>query len=184
MQAEEAHLPDAFLVAGGWRRFPLGYDEAWGRMMRFHTLRRELWIPRTPDEVFEFFSDAGNLEEITPPILGFRTLTPSPIQMAAGTRIRYRLQLHGIPVKWTTEIRRWDPPCRFVDVQLSGPYRIWHHTHRFQAHNGGTRMTDVVRYRLPFGWLGRLVNAIKVRRDVERIFDYRNRRIDEIFAAR
>jgi ligand-binding SRPBCC domain-containing protein len=149
--------------------------------MKFHTLRREHWIPRTVDEVFAFFSNAGNLEEITPRFLGFRILTPGPIHMAAGTRIRYRLSLHGAPVKWTTEIRRWDPPRGFVDVQLSGPYELWHHTHRFEALNGGTRMTDVVRYRLPFGWIGRAMNALKVRRDVERIFDYRNQRIDEIF---
>jgi ligand-binding SRPBCC domain-containing protein len=98
-----------------------------------------------------------------------------------GTQIRYRLSLHGAPVSWTTEIRRWDPPRRFIDVQLSGPYRLWHHTHRFEAFDGGTRMSDVVRYRLPFGPLGRLVNALVVRRDVEGIFEYRNRRIAEIF---
>jgi hypothetical protein len=149
--------------------------------VRFHTLRREQQIPRPIAEVFAFFSDARNLEEITPPWLGFRTLTPGPIRIAAGTRIRYRLSLHGAPVSWTTEIRRWEPPSRFVDVQLSGPYQLWHHTHRFAACDGGTRMCDIVRYRLPFGPLGRLVNALVVRRDVERIFDYRNRRIAEIF---
>jgi ligand-binding SRPBCC domain-containing protein len=149
--------------------------------MKFHTLRRELQIPRPRDEVFDFFSDARNLEEITPPWLGFRTLTPGPISMAAGTRIRYQLKVRGVPVSWTTEIRRWNPPSRFVDVQLGGPYQLWHHTHRFEVCNGGTRMIDVVRYRLPFGPIGRLVNALLVRRDVERIFDYRNRRIVEIF---
>lgn len=149
--------------------------------MKFHTLRRERQIPRRIEEVFRFFSDARNLEAITPPWLGFRTLTPGPIQIAAGTRIRYRLSLHGVPVTWTTGIRRWDPPRRFIDVQLSGPYRLWHHTHRFEPHDGGTLMSDVVRYRLPFGPLGRMVNALLVRRDVERIFDYRNRRIEEIF---
>jgi ligand-binding SRPBCC domain-containing protein len=149
--------------------------------VKFHTLRREQQIPRPVDEVFAFFSDARNLEELTPPWLGFRTLTTGPIRLAAGTRIRYGLQIHGAPVSWTTEIRRWDPPARFVDVQLSGPYQLWHHTHRFEARNGGTRMIDIVRYRLPFGPVGRLVNALVVRRDVERIFDYRNRRIGELF---
>jgi hypothetical protein len=86
-------------------------------------------------------------------------------------------------VRWTTEIRRWDPPFRFIDVQLRGPYRLWHHTHRFEAHDGGTRMTDVVRYRLPFGLLGVAVHALKVRRDVEQIFDYRFQRIDALFAG-
>ncbi|MGB7762996.1 MAG: SRPBCC family protein [Bryobacteraceae bacterium] len=150
---------------------------------RFHTLRREQWIPRPVDKVFAFLSDAGNREEITPPWLGFRILTPGPIRIAAGTKLRYRLSLHGLPVRWTTDIRRWEPPFCFIDVQLSGPYRLWHHTHRFEAHDGGTRMTDVVRCRLPFGIIGRAVHTFQVRRDVERIFDYRFQRIGELFAA-
>ena len=152
-------------------------------MNGFHTLRREQWIPRPLDEVFPFFSDARNLEKLTPPWLGLRILTGGPILIAAGTRIRYRLAWHGLPVTWTTQIRRWDRPFRFIDVQLSGPYRLWHHTHRFEAHAGGTRMTDVVRYRLPFGIIGRAVHALKVRRDVEQIFDYRFQRIKELFAG-
>ena len=151
-------------------------------MNGFHTLRREQWIPRPLDEVFAFFSDARNLEELTPPWLGFRILTTGPILIAAGKRIRYRLAWRGLPVTWTTQIRRWDPPFRFIDVQLSGPYRLWHHTHRFETRDGGTRMTDVVRYRLPFGMIGRAVHALKVRRDVEQIFDYRFKRIDKLFA--
>ncbi len=152
-------------------------------MIRFHTLRRKQWIPRPLDEVFAFFSDARNLEEITPPWLGFRILTPGPIRIAEGTRIHYRLRLHGIPVRWTTEIRRWNPPFRFVDVQLGGPYRLWHHTHRFEPKGGGTLMTDIVRYRLPFRIIGRVIHLLKVRRDVERIFDYRFRRIREVFGS-
>jgi ligand-binding SRPBCC domain-containing protein len=149
----------------------------------FHTLRREQWIARPLDEVFPFFSDARNLEELTPPWLGFRILTTGPILIAAGTRIRYRLAWHGLSVTWTTQIRRWDPPFRFIDVQVSGPYRLWHHTHRFEAHAGGTRMTDVVRYRLPFGMIGRAVHALQVRRDVKQIFDYRFQRINALFAG-
>ena len=152
-------------------------------MIRFHTLRREQWIPRPVDEVFASFSDAGNLEEITPPWLGFRILTVGPTRIAAGTKLRYRLSLHGLPVRWTTEIRRWEPPFRFIDVELSGPYRLWHHTHRFEARHGGTRMTDVVRYRLPFGMIGRAVHALQLRREVKQVFDYRSRRIGELFAA-
>jgi ligand-binding SRPBCC domain-containing protein len=149
---------------------------------RFHTLRREQWIPRPVEEVFAFFSDARNLERITPSWLGFQILTPGPIRIAAGTKLCYRLRVHGLPLGWTTEIRRWEPPYRFIDVQLSGPYQLWHHTHRFEADNGGTRMTDVVRYRLPFGWLGRAVRLLKVRRDVEQIFEYRSERINNLFA--
>ena len=153
------------------------------QLNRFHTLRREQWIPLPVDEVFAFFSDARNLGEITPPWLGFRILTPRPIRIAAGTKIRYRLGWHGIPMNWKTEIRRWDPPFCFVDAQMSGPYRLWHHTHRFEASGGGTRMTDVVRYRLPFGVIGRVTHAIEVRRDVELIFDYRFQRIGDLFGG-
>ncbi len=150
--------------------------------VKFHTLRREQWIPRPIEEVFGFFADARNLEEITPPWLGFRILDMDSDPISAGTEIRYRLRLHGIPIHWRTEIRHWDAPYRFVDVQRSGPYKLWHHTHRFEAHEGRTKMIDVVRYRLPFGVLGRLVHALKVRGDVRRIFDYRRQRIHELFA--
>lgn len=152
-------------------------------MIRFHTLRREQWIPRPIDEVFAFFADARNLEEITPPWLGFRILTMSSDSVAAGTEIRYRMRLHGIPIFWRTEIRQWQPPYRFIDVQRSGPYRVWHHTHRFEAHGKQTRMLDIVRYRLPFGLLGRLVHELTVAGDVRRIFDYRSERIAELFAG-
>lgn len=149
--------------------------------MKFHTLRRAQWIPRPVPEVFAFFSDARNLAELTPPWLGFRVLTPHPITLETGARIRYRIGLHGFPVQWTTEIRRWEPPFRFVDIQLSGPYRLWHHTHRFEAHQGGTRMTDLVRYQLPFGPFGEIVRALLVERDLERIFDYRRERVEHHF---
>lgn len=151
--------------------------------LKFHTLRSEQWIERPIGEVFAFFSDAHNLEKITPPWLGFRILSSSSDAMAQGSQIRYRLKLHGIPLYWRTEIRRWNPPHRFVDVQLSGPYKLWHHTHSFEAHGQRTRMTDVVRYRLPFGLLGEIVHALKVRGDVRRIFDYRRRRIEQEFAV-
>lgn len=149
--------------------------------MRFHTLRREQWVPRAVDEVFAFFSDARNLEELTPPWLRFRILTPGEIRLAEGTELRYQLSLHGIPVRWKTEIRKWEPPWRFIDVQRKGPYQLWHHTHRFEAVDGGTLMRDVVRYRVPCGIIGRIANAIKVRSDVEKIFDYRYQRIGELF---
>jgi len=152
-------------------------------LIRFHTLRRQQWLPLPIDEVFPFFADARNLGEITPRWLGFRILTPGPIRIAEGTRIRYRLRFHGIPLGWATEIRRWMPPKRFVDVQLKGPYQLWHHTHRFEPKDGGTLMTDIVRYRLPLGIVGRVVHHLKVRRDVERIFDYRAWRVLEALRA-
>ena len=109
-------------------------------MASFHTLRREQSIPRPIDEVFAFFSNARNLEAITPRWLGFRILTPEPIRLQQGTEIQYRLTLRGIPVRWTTGIRIWDPPSRFVDVQLHGPYQLWHHSHRFTSDGAATRM--------------------------------------------
>ena len=131
-------------------------------------------LPGTPDEVFPFFADARNLEAITPPLLRFRVLTPDPIVMGAGTRIEYRLRLRGIPVRWLTAIEAWDPPHRFVDVQVRGPYARWHHTHTLRPHpSGGTVMDDHVRYAIGFGPLGELAHRLLVRRDLERIFDFR-----------
>jgi ligand-binding SRPBCC domain-containing protein len=141
--------------------------------MRVYTLEREQVLPAAPRDVFPFFADARNLESITPPFLRFAVVTPDPIEMRVGTLIQYRLRLHGVPVNWLTTIQAWEPPHRFVDVQVRGPYALWHHTHLLEAHPDGTRMRDVVRYALPLGPLGALAHRLFVRRDVERIFDYR-----------
>ena len=145
-----------------------------------YVLRREQWIPRPIEEVFAFFADAGNLEAITPPWLGFRILTPTPIAMEVGARIEYRIRLRKLPVHWITEIRRWDPPIGFMDAELRGPYRLWEHTHEFQSINGGTRMTDVVRYALPFGLIGRLAHSWFVKSELEAIFDYRRDKVSAL----
>jgi len=143
-------------------------------MFGHHTLRREQRLPGTPDEVFPFFADAGNLEAITPPWLGFSIVTPRPIPMHAGTIIEYRLKLHGVPLRWLTQIEAWEPGVRFVDRQLRGPYALWHHTHEFEpVPGGGTLMRDTVRYALPLGPAGALAHALFVRRDLGRIFDFR-----------
>jgi ligand-binding SRPBCC domain-containing protein len=142
--------------------------------MAMHVVAREQLLPRPPDQVFPFFADAHNLEAITPPWLGFRVVTPQPIEMGPGTLIEYRLRLHRLPIRWRTTIAVWDPPRRFVDVQLEGPYRMWHHAHDFEAApDGGTLMRDTVRYALPFGPLGALAHRAVVRRDLAAIFDYR-----------
>ena len=151
--------------------------------MRLHLLEREQWLPRPPEEVFAFFSDALSLEAITPPWLAFRVVTPSPIHMGEGALIDYRLRLRGVPVSWHTRIDVWDPPCRFVDRQLRGPYRYWHHTHAFSPRDGGTSMTDSVRYAMPFGPLGGLAHAAFVRRDLERIFDFRHAAVARLLAG-
>jgi hypothetical protein len=122
------------------------------------------------DEVFPFFADATNLEAITPPWVQFEVLTLAPITMRKGLRIDYRLKIHAIPVRWQSEITAWEPPFRFVDEQRRGPYRAWIHEHRFEACDGGTRMRDHVRYAV---WGGRLVNRLFVRKDLQRIWAYR-----------
>ena len=146
--------------------------------MKEYTLQTELWLPRPRDEVFAFFADARNLEAITPPWVKFAVLTPGTIEMRPGTLIDYQIRVHGIPIRWRTEIAEWQPPHRFVDRQLSGPYRLWHHTHAFEERDGGTLCLDHVHYR-PRG--GALVHWLFVRRDVERIFNYRQRRLEELF---
>jgi ligand-binding SRPBCC domain-containing protein len=138
-----------------------------------HTLEREQVLPVPPDAAFAFFADALSLEAITPPWLHFRVVTPAPIAMRAGAEIEYRLRLHGVPIRWLTRIEVWEPGRRFTDLQVRGPYRFWHHTHAFAPHEAGTAMRDLVRYALPLGRLGRLAGAAFVRRDLDRIFDFR-----------
>jgi ligand-binding SRPBCC domain-containing protein len=144
---------------------------------RSYLLEREQWLARPIAEVFAFFADPTNLEAITPEWLRFTIVTPQPIAMAAGTVIEYRLHWHRIPLRWTSLIEVWEPPHRFLDVQLRGPYRLWRHTHTFEARAGGTVIRDEVRYRLPLGWLGVAMHRLSVRRDLEAIFEERTRRI-------
>lgn len=148
--------------------------------MKLYTLRRQQIIERPREEVFGFFERAENLERVTPKSVGFRILTPPPIRMGAGTILDYVIHLMGFPVRWTTCITEYESPVRFADVALRGPYSFWHHTHTFEPHERGTLMTDEVRYALPFGWLGRLVRWLWVRRELEHIFDYRARVIGEL----
>jgi ligand-binding SRPBCC domain-containing protein len=153
--------------------------------MKVHVLEREQLLPGAPEDVFPFFEDAGNLERITPQFLGFRVTTPRPIDMRAGALIEYRLRLHGVPVRWRTRIEAFDPPHTFVDRQLSGPYALWHHTHVFEADGrGGTLMRDRVRYALPLGPLGEAAHALFVRRDLCRIFDFRQAKVADLLARR
>jgi ligand-binding SRPBCC domain-containing protein len=149
--------------------------------MAIHTLRREQFIPRPLEEVFAFFADARNLAVITPEWLNFQILTPEPVAMRPGTRLDYRLKWHGLPIRWQTGIEEWNPPHGFTDVQLRGPYRRWHHAHTFVTEPKGARMLDVVRYELPLGPFGDLAHAITVRRDLERVFDYRSQAIERLF---
>ncbi|HZD49411.1 MAG TPA: SRPBCC family protein [Silvibacterium sp.] len=151
-----------------------------------YRLERSLFIPRPRQEVFTFFADACNLERITPAFLHFHILTPGPVPMKAGTLIDYELRLYGVRFKWRTRIEEFTPMSSFpissfVDTQVTGPYRKWHHRHEFEEVSGGTEMRDRVQYEMPLGLIGALVRWLFVRRSLDRIFDYRNRAITEIF---
>jgi ligand-binding SRPBCC domain-containing protein len=141
------------------------------------------WVPHPPEAVFPFFADAQNLEELTPSWLSFRILTPLPIDLRQGARIDYRIALHGVPIRWRTEIARWEPPHAFADRQLRGPYAVWHHTHTFTPCDGGTVLGDEVEMRPKGGPLAPLLMAVFVRRDVERIFRHRARTLAERFGG-
>jgi ligand-binding SRPBCC domain-containing protein len=148
--------------------------------MRIHQLRAELWLPAPRDEVFAFFADAANLEAITPRWLNFQTITPAPIAMHAGALIDYKLRLHGFPLRWRTHIAVWEPPVRFVDEQIRGPYREWIHEHTFEARDSGTLVRDHVRYAVPFDLF---VHKWLVRPDIERIFAYRAQELRAAFTG-
>lgn len=142
---------------------------------REHLLLRSQRLPVSIERAFELYSQARNLEAITPPWLGFRVITSEPIEMREGTLIDYRLRLHGVPVRWRTRIESWEPPARFADVQLRGPYALWEHTHTFEADGSdAVVISDRVRYALPLGPLGELAHVAFVRRDLQQIFDYRS----------
>ena len=149
-------------------------------MAKTYVLERVQFIPRPLTEVFPFFADASNLEAITPKFLNFQILTPRPIPLRPGSLIDYQIKLFGLPLKWRTRIEEFEPPQRFVDVQLRGPYKLWHHTHEFLETGGGTLMTDRVRYQLSFGPLGSLAHILWVRRTLARIFDHRRQTIERL----
>lgn len=127
-------------------------------------------------DVFRFFSDAANLQAITPPWLHFQVLTPSPIPITQGTLIDYRLRIHGFPIRWQSEITVWDPPFRFVDEQRRGPYKRWVHTHTFVEERGGTTIRDDVEYEVPLA----LVSKWLVERDVRAIFAFRRTALESL----
>lgn len=148
--------------------------------MRTWVFETEQWLPLPPDQVYSFFADAFKLELITPSMLRFRVLTPTPIVMQAGTIIDYQLKLHGIPLRWRSEITLWEPPHRFVDEQRRGPYRWWRHEHSFVDADGGTQARDRVEYAVRGG---ALINKLLVAPDLKKIFDYRKRKLGELLAA-
>jgi len=151
---------------------------------RIHLLERRQRIAVPQERVFEFFSHARNLQEITPPWMSFDVITPEPIVIAAGTLIDYRLKLHGVPLRWRTRIELWEPPHRFVDIQLRGPYALWEHTHTFEADGpDAVVIGDRVAYKLPLGLLGDVAHLAFVKRDIGRVFDYREAVVAERLQA-
>lgn len=147
--------------------------------MAVREFQSELWLPVHPEELFPFFADAGNLDAITPPWLHFRILTPRPIAMKMGALIDYQLRVRGLPLRWRTLIKEWEPPHRFMDEQVRGPYRQWVHEHTFEPRDGGTLVRDRVRYAVPFDWL---VHRWFVRRDIEGIFQFRGEALKKRFS--
>jgi ligand-binding SRPBCC domain-containing protein len=139
----------------------------------------ELLLPRARNKVFPFFANAENLEALTPPWLRFRIVTECPITMQKGCLIDYNLRVHGIPLRWRTQITAWEPPFRFVDTMLRGPYRAWIHEHIFEERPDGTLVIDRVNYAVPGG---RMVDRLFVRRDIESIFAFRRQKLLQIFS--
>jgi ligand-binding SRPBCC domain-containing protein len=148
--------------------------------VRVHRLEREQVVRAPLDRVFTFFSDARNLERITPDWLSFEVEKSMSIATGVGTRIHYRLKLRGLPLRWVSRIEVWEENRAFVDVQAEGPYRSWHHRHEFERLGEGTVVRDRVRYVLPFGPAGELANLLFVRRDLRRIFDHRRAAVSNL----
>jgi len=148
-----------------------------------YTIYRKQQIPASLDEAWDFFSSPGNLTRITPPDMGFRIQNSNKLEkMYPGQIIHYKVRpLWNIPVKWTTEITHVQQPFFFVDNQLAGPYRLWHHQHHFKEIPGGVEMTDILNYALPGGFLGRLMHQPLVRKRLEKIFNYRVEAVNKLF---
>lgn len=147
------------------------------KLKKGYQLKAETLVPRPRSEVFAFFSDAFQLENLTPPFLKFSVLTPKPIDMKPGILIDYQLKVRGIPMRWQSRISVWEPENRFVDEQIKGPYKYWHHEHLFEDHEEGTRIIDLVQYDVPLGFL---VHPVFVKPDLQKIFGYRLKVIREV----
>jgi len=148
--------------------------------MKTFIFETDTWIPATIDEVFNFFSDARNLDTLTPPLLKFKILTPDPIVMQVGTLIDYKLKIRGIPVTWQSEITVWENPHKFIDEQRKGPYRSWVHEHQFVEDSEGTYVKDIVKYSV---WGGSLINKLLISRDLNKIFNYRKEALSRVFGS-
>ncbi len=150
------------------------------RMIR--QLEREQFIRASPARVWAFFSTPVNLNELTPPSVRFQILGEPPGRMYAGQLIAYRISpAPGLWLRWLTEFTHVQEEVYFVDEQRAGPYKLWHHEHHFVAVDGGVRMTDRVTYEVGWGPFGWVAEKLWVGRQLKQIFDYRFRRVEEIF---
>ncbi|MFN5418685.1 MAG: SRPBCC family protein [Flavobacteriia bacterium] len=147
-----------------------------------YQLKRTQFVKTDLETCWDFFSSPQNLQKITPKSMGFEVLTEINGKMYEGMMIEYIVKpLLGIPMRWVTEIATVKDKQMFVDEQRKGPYRIWHHEHHFKEVAGGIEMTDIVSYELPFGFLGRLVHPILVKKKLEEIFAHRFKVVEEMF---
>ena len=149
-----------------------------------HTLERSQVVSTPRGELFRFFEDPQNLGRMTPHRMGFRILGMDDLPFRPGFRLKYRIKVMGVPLRWVTTITEYEPGKRFVDEQTRGPYAFWRHEHTFEDADGGTLMRDRVQYELPFGILGSAVQRLVVARELDRIFDFRARTVEELFAER
>lgn len=157
-------------------------EEVAGKITQCHRLYQAQFLPLSPEQVWEFFKNPKNLEEITPKFLQFKIEAPTDAEVYKGMKIRYKLKLHGIPIRWESLIQDYQQHKEFTDQQVKGPYAVWHHVHRFKKVPGGTLMEDRVFYKLPFGKLGLLALPF-VKKDVKMIFAYRRKIIENKFGA-
>lgn len=150
--------------------------------MKIYQLKSEQVLPISIQESWDFFSNPENLQRITPAQMGFKILSGADKKMYSGQLIEYHVSpILGIKLLWVTEIKAVVEQQFFIDEQRFGPYKFWHHKHFFEAHEKGVKMTDVVHYALPFGFLGRIANALFVKKQLAQIFSYREQKIKELF---
>ena len=150
--------------------------------MKLYNLHKKQNLPISVEEAWKFLSSPKNLKTITPDYMGFNILSGADREMFAGQIIQYIVTpVLGIKTKWVTEITHIDKGCYFVDEQRFGPYALWHHKHFIRPIKGGVEMEDIIDYKIPFGWIGRLAHPILVKPKLKEIFDYRQKKLIEIF---
>lgn len=146
--------------------------------MKTFRLKTQLWLPHARDKIFDFFADPRNLDRLTPAWLKFRIAKPDTTKIVRGAILDYRLRIHGLPIHWQSEISAWEPPNRFIDRQIKGPYSLWIHLHYFEDSDGGTIVGDDVEYAVPGGTI---VQKLLVAPDLDRVFEYRHYVLDKLF---